>query len=153
MNNFINTIQITLLFITLAFLVMYFDYFLIRPYAVDYHSTYIIELNFQNFFFTTYLKSLFIIFLGASFHFFIVTFLFNVYSYNRVSKKLVFNSIILSKIIYVLPWLIKFIYFKFFNPSYNLNQVVNFTRFTLADLFGSNNMLINSIIISDVFFL
>jgi len=146
--------QLVLLFVLLAFLIMYLDYFLIRPYAVDYYSDYIIKVDFQKFFITIYLKSLVIIFIGSIFLFFIVLFLLNLYNYSKISKVLIFNIILTSKFTYLLIWFIKFIYFKFVYQSYSMSQVINFTRFTVADLLGLNDIfIIKGPTISDMLFL
>ena len=154
MNKYLSTMQLVLLFVLLAFLIMYLDYFLIRPYAVDYYSDYIIKVDFQKFFITIYLKSLVIIFIGSIFLFFIVLFLLNLYNYSKISKVLIFNIILTSKFTYLLIWFIKFIYFKFVYQSYSMSQVINFTRFTVADLLGLNDIfIIKGPTISDMLFL
>lgn len=152
MSSKLSILSIVLALLAASFIILYIDYYYIRPQAIDFEIKSSYDVPLSRFIISVYFVSVFSILFASSTHFLITKYLATLLN-NHISSVIIIKAILFSKFAYILIYLFKAVYFIFLPRHFYLDEVINFTRFSFWKHLGITNLYINSISISDILYL
>ncbi len=152
MSSKLSILSIVLALLAASFIVLYIDYYYIRPQAIDFEIKSSFDVPLSRFIISVYFVSVFSILFASSTHFLITKYLATLLN-NHIPSVIIIKAILISKFAYILIYFFKAVYFIFLPRHFYLDEVINFTRFSFWKHLGITNLYINSISLSDILYL